>query len=465
MGALDDLAARNTRRLEVTAALSSTDTSTYTAVAASDSFNGAVDVILADDVASPEYDADSGLGVELPTTVSVRKGDVVLVTGYGGNVIENPVVTGNVGGGDRMQEEIDDAVELASSVEGLAQQAVEIANATGQYFWSDTDGAHVTQVPKEDWQTSQTGPNSIWNSLGMLIRDGLTNLLAILTDGLAIYDGNGNDASNIVAAFSSGGAQVGYTDRAHVSITDSSLTFSDENGNVAGVMDSSGGTVTEFITKVVTLNPPGHDATIGFVGVPDLTAGNITISLTFSTGVTLSYPLLQYGQSYMYGEGGTYRGSYSAEETADGWELALDDSSQAKVTSVRGSWYTTRNEPIFDWHGHVEQSIKTGTVNLSNIGSGTKALNLWREGHVVHASMIATATAGTANSAITCGTIPEGFRPIANEFQSGACVSNNTLNGYFRWRVATTGVVTYWCSVTAIRESPLCMTWLTDDAW
>lgn len=107
----------------------------------------------------------------------------------------------------------------------------------------------------------------------------------------------------------------------------------------------------------------------------------------------------------------------------------------------------------------------TATVNLSNIGSGTKTMTLTRVGDVVHASMTATATAGTANSAISCGTVPSGYRPAQTEFQSGTCVTNNTLSGYFRWRVATTGAITYWCSVTAIRESPLCMTWVTSDTF
>lgn len=112
-------------------------------------------------------------------------------------------------------------------------------------------------------------------------------------------------------------------------------------------------------------------------------------------------------------------------------------------------------------------SIQTASTSmaLSNIGSGTKTLYLERWGNVVHASMVTTATASTANSAITCGTVPSGYRPTHNEFQSGVCVSNNNLNGYYRWRVATTGAITYWCSVTAIRESPLCMTWVTNDTF
>lgn len=61
--------------------------------------------------------------------------------------------------------------------------------------------------------------------------------------------------------------------------------------------------------------------------------------------------------------------------------------------------YSQRDATTVDWQGnvecgHVEQDMAVGNINLSNIGSGTKTLNLWREGHVVHASMIVTARLG-----------------------------------------------------------------------
>lgn len=96
--------------------------------------------------------------------------------------------------------------EGVESVAAIAQEALDVAEATGQNFWSDTDGIHVTEVTQEEWQDStgsgyHSGANSLLNSLGMLFRDGLTNLMAILTSGVAIYDGMGNAASNIVASF------------------------------------------------------------------------------------------------------------------------------------------------------------------------------------------------------------------------------------------------------------------------
>ena len=519
MGALDDLAARNTTRLELTASMASVGTSTYTATATSDSSNGAVDVVLSDTVTGDGI--DDSVSVELPTTVSVRKGDTVLVTGYGGEVLKSAVVTGDLGGGDRIRDEVDN-----------------IVSATSQYFWTvdGEDGAHVTNIPQEQFLEDHSGPNLLANSNGILLRDGETYLSAFTPSGMAVYDGNGNEDGNVMAEFTADGARVGYEDSTNVAISSNGVTFSDSNGYSVGriasgdVLDVSA-IVKSLSTESQIALDAGDSATFGFTGTPDFSSGPITVvvranytsqsgtlqahgtaidneRMTVVTSATSdgwqmvvtakvlltidSNPRIPTFASYVsyyisalapiYELGGTATAPYALaanrltvasgkHQTALGRFNAEDTSDAYALIIGNGTSDSNRSDALtVDWQGnvecgHVEQDMAVGNINLSNIGSGTKTLNLWREGHVVHASMIATATAGTANTAITCGTIPEGFRPIANEFQSGACVTNNTLSGNYRWRVTTTGVVTYWCSTTAIRESPLCMTWLTNDAW
>lgn len=99
--------------------------------------------------------------------------------------------------------------EDAESVATVAQDALDAANATGQHFWSDSDGIHVTEVTQEDWNVNHNGANVLINALGQLFRDGLNNLLGVLPSGLAIYDGNGNAQSNIVASFTSSLIEIG----------------------------------------------------------------------------------------------------------------------------------------------------------------------------------------------------------------------------------------------------------------
>ena len=519
MGVLDDLASRNTTRLELTASMASVGTSTYTATATSDSSNGAVDVVLSDTVTGDGI--DDSVSVELPTTVSVRKGDTVLVTGYGGEVIKSAVVTGDLGGGDRIRDEVDG-----------------IVSATSQYFWTvdGEDGAHVTNIPQEQFLEDPSGANLLANSNGILLRDGETYLSAFTPSGMAVYDGNGNGAGNVVAEFTANGARIGYEDSANVAISSNGVMFSDSNGYSVGRIAS--GDVLDVSAIVKSLSTErqidldaGESATFGFTGTPDFSSGPITVVVR-SDSISQSGTLQAHGTAI-----DNERMTVVTSATSGGWQvtvtakvsLAINSNPRTPTFASYVSYYISALAPIYelggtatapyalaanrltvaggkyqtalgrfnaedandayaliigngtsdsnrsnaftiDWQGnigcgHVEQDRAVGNITLSNIGSGAKTLYLEREGSIVHASMTATATAGTANSAITCGTIPTGYRPTHNEFQSGTCVTNNTLSGYYRWRIATGGTVTYWCSVTGIRESPLCMTWVTDDAW
>ena len=104
--------------------------------------------------------------------------------------------------------------EGVESVAAIAQEALDVAEATGQHFWSDTDGIHVTEVTEDEWSDStspnyHSGANVLLNALGQLFRDGLNNLLAIMPSGIAIYDGNGNAQTNIVASFTQSLIELG----------------------------------------------------------------------------------------------------------------------------------------------------------------------------------------------------------------------------------------------------------------
>lgn len=183
--------------------------STLTATGSSASADGTAYLVMDADVTPAEGvgdDTDQTV-IDVPTSPSVAEGDEVIMTLVGDGPLKTPVVMANPGFGDRQQAQITNAQALATAAEA-------IASATGQYFWDDGNGAHVTQVTRDEWEDSsdpnyQSGPNSLWNSLGMLFRDGLNNLLAILTSGIAIYDGTGNTADHILAEFTSDHVRIG----------------------------------------------------------------------------------------------------------------------------------------------------------------------------------------------------------------------------------------------------------------
>ena len=150
----------------------------------------------------------------------------------------------------KAQQTADEAVEKAARIErkteaamtqaleasNIAAEAQQVADAINQHFWDDDNGAHVTDVTQEEWtaavednfsdlSTNKPYHNSLFNSLGMLFRSALNNLVAITRSAIAFYDGNGNQSANIVAEFGANGAQIGKDDEAHVEVTNQYISI------------------------------------------------------------------------------------------------------------------------------------------------------------------------------------------------------------------------------------------------
>lgn len=123
-----------------------------------------------------------------------------------------------------------DAMSASESAEKAAEEAQEVAEAVNQHFFDDTDGIHVTEHDRDTWDTSHTGKNILINSLGILIRSALVNLVSITSSAIAFFDGNGNDASNIVAQFGSSSATIGKAGGAHSTIDSSGQRFYSSDG-------------------------------------------------------------------------------------------------------------------------------------------------------------------------------------------------------------------------------------------
>lgn len=186
------------------------DATTVTATGAGASDGGEVGITLDADVTPAEDtdvegDEDQTI-IDLPTSPDVDEGDELIVTLVGDGPLKTPVVTANPGSGDRMRA-------LANSAKTVADAAQAVAEAVNQHFWHDDNGAHVTMATQDEWEQEHSGPNSLWNSLGMLFRDGLNNLLTLTTQAgaraLTIWDGLGNEADNILAQFSADRIRIG----------------------------------------------------------------------------------------------------------------------------------------------------------------------------------------------------------------------------------------------------------------
>lgn len=214
---------------------------------------------------------DSEMPVKGVVGSSVSAGDRVMVSiagnvvSLGGNDTDPPV------GGNEYRKTVTiigaDAAEARKGVaaaEKAASEAAEIASAVGQHFWQrDEDaqhdgagtGAFVTDETQEgflraaadgfpDLSDEHPHHNLLMNSLGILIRSALRNLVSISRSAIAFFDGSGNAAANVVARFGSDGAQIGANEKTHAVIDYHSMRLVDKDGSkyfhVSDLRDESG---------------------------------------------------------------------------------------------------------------------------------------------------------------------------------------------------------------------------------
>lgn len=151
---------------------------------------------------------------------------------------------------DHADEIAGQAVKDAANAQAVADEAAEVATATSQHFWTDTGGSHVTDVTQDEWAVAVANDfadqtdlkpynNSLWNSLGMLFRRGLKNLVSITKSAITFYDGTGNDDFNIRAMFGTSGARInGPYINCTMASGDFELSFFDNPWFVASTSDT-----------------------------------------------------------------------------------------------------------------------------------------------------------------------------------------------------------------------------------
>ena len=96
--------------------------------------------------------------------------------------------------------------DKASDAETKATQAKQIADDTAQYFWFTSEGtdtgAHITEVPQEEWSDStspsyHSGGNLLARSNGIAVRDGLDEVATFSADGITMKDSEQNEVFDV----------------------------------------------------------------------------------------------------------------------------------------------------------------------------------------------------------------------------------------------------------------------------
>lgn len=204
----------------------------------------------------------SDVTVKCARLTGAKVGDIVLVT-----VLKNgyAVVTGCVGG-DR------DAAD------------------TAQYFWyqdgtGSEAGAHITEIPREDFEDTPAGGNILMRSNSIKIRNAATVLAELTASGMTVYQNGG-----ICAQFGAR-TKIGGPSTNHLEIFDNGITGVEAdlyNGNVykCGILFS-------YLNGDYTVQPDSLSNTVFDITTDDVLASTSisgdshtygTITVTYSGG-------------------------------------------------------------------------------------------------------------------------------------------------------------------------------------
>lgn len=162
-----------------------------------------------------------------------------------------------------------------TGTESEFNDALAQASDAVQYFWTDNDGVHVTQVPQDDYVQDPTsaGINILINSTnGMQVLDGLT-----------------------VLAFYSTSELIGDPDGAHVEITSEGVSITSPDGNAFTVQQGSGSQQIEA-TQVINESTVASSFSFTASGLADAINGTtITMSCSAYVSGTTNNPTFTKG--------------------------------------------------------------------------------------------------------------------------------------------------------------------------
>ena len=305
------------------------------------------------------------------------------------------------------------ATDAATQAAANAQAAID---ASDQHFFADGNGVHVSTEEDEPEGTR----NILINSLGVILRKAST-ILAQFTEGeVAFYDGAGNAAGNVVAAFGASGAQIGKSGESHALLDYRSLKMVDADENeYFGVGDLRGSdgkaTITEkfagdgdadsFMLSVRAISS-GFSATVEDSSGNDVTSNysvtNMAVSARFS-------PELASGDvaTVTYKTESTLAKSYTAGLRASGSFAAPMSFAEGNNVTASGAFSHAEgaSTAASGRAAHAEGS----TTEASGYGSHAEGYSTKAHGDYSHAEGQLTEASGKLSHAAGVGTLASSY--------------------------------------------------------
>lgn len=364
----------------------------------------------------------------------------------------------------RTQSNLKSSVQIAQEI---AQEADLMATATNQHFWNTTDGiyylsedttvdtskeyfsksgdtytrvtptgeenpvtqgwyerlgagAYVTEVSQDEFNDPEStnyhsGKNSLWNSAGMLFRNGLRRLLAIVTgnvNGVAVYDGQGNADENIIAEFTNEQMRLGALSGNNVIIKpDDSMEMKDVFGEtlfkVENKTSADGSRFTEYLL------PIEYDSSLHTYTIYGSGTYTATLQVDYDTISNVSFG--------GFGNNGWAQGSrpisffgtitidsYSGNEVTftftkneqSGWQMGglmiAYDAPLSKSRLITGAYADTNNDALFVVGNGGGDSSRHNALQLEKDGT------LLLEGNINCDHVYSNNLTGSQSADLTC---------------------------------------------------------------
>jgi len=257
----------------------------------------------------------------------------------------------------RARKAIDRALD---EVSGVASEARRVAKATGQHFFADDAGIHVTEAADDP----DTDHNILVNSLGMLLRLATDPLVSITASATEFYDGLGDLAGNVVAKFGRAGATIGKVADYHTVVSTAGLWFGKATDRLFRVWLESGtsalylGTsdLVEGDDEVTALDTEGAAASTEteipgvLLSAPQSGASSVYARYIDFGNANLRYGRVQADASYVY---------ITSRPTGDArtqWRLRKSDGNVQYRTYASGAWGSWAS-PF--WYAPTSRSANT----------------------------------------------------------------------------------------------------------
>lgn len=195
------------------------------------------------------------------------------------------------------------------------------------------------------------------------------------TDAARFYDGEGDDASNVVASFGTEGVVVGKDGSANTTISDSEIVFHDANGNEAGKISmSSAGAVPASASHTITAGDAQQTYTLeGLTPLPDFTLGYLVVNLFYNGTLNNRYRYTSIAEAEFTVSIDTYNdATFTAAQSGDTWGATM--TAQHRVVGETADftfsleWVYLGTAPIYEF-GTTEN---TGAYSFS-AGTGLVA--------------------------------------------------------------------------------------------